>query len=565
MTMLKVTHHRISYNPAFYRLRFSQAVLTSDDDGSHSPIPGAVSALQKIGRSNPGRLDQNQAEKLHRRHSSENPNPPYKNPYHGPPPLKKPRLLYETPDHSRRPRTAPEQLPNTIQVPQTRPVFRRSYSDSTSFGSLASHISNSQPSDQREPHEDRDSPALPSFSWPRRGAGEDHNAITRSLSQTSLSDAELPHKRRKLHGQAEDEVKRIARPVGSEAFLPLDRSLDWISSPQSSQVQSSSGSSTATPSQPLHEQHDGREEPPQASPPIIIISSESSKQIEASRERRTELPSSSEPPILEMTPSSNGVQETSQQTSSERCLFRGLGLKPNVSPPQPKVGEEGFTSHITGPLQEFANQLSFSSFFRPIEVSRDIRVLERGYWLMEVNIVTDDVAEAARSAADPTTTMKTMQERFQGATASERLKKYDAAKRDGSLYQSGHSSESKAQGLWTEGELVQFWGSFSSFIEKGKAGWGTRLVGEDISDDSREALKVRIRIFTWGEVLGHLYLAIWVLSDKLAARVPMSWVASDGSHVVRMAGTRSKRGSLPPWTRKGPEGEKGCWGIASEG
>ena len=269
------------------------------------------------------------------------------------------------------------------------------------------------------------------------------------------------------------------------------------------------------------------------------------------------------PGMLEVTCQSlEGSAETSQQII-KMPLFERLGLKPNVSAPQPNVSEERFVTHITTHLQDLASQLPFERFFRPVEVTRDVKVLERGYWLMEVQIVSDEAAEAARSVEKIKVPVQTMQERFQGATSSERLRKYEEAKRNGSLYQTGKISETQAQGLWTEDELVRFWKSFSVFIENGKAGWGTRLVGEDVSDDS-DAVQVRIRIFAWGEVLGHLYLAIWVLSDKLAGRIPTDWIASDGSHVIKMAGTRSGRGSLPLWSRKGPEGDKGCWGLAEE-
>ena len=243
-------------------------------------------------------------------------------------------------------------------------------------------------------------------------------------------------------------------------------------------------------------------------------------------------------------------------------IFQELGLEPEVTAPQPKVGEKRFVTHVTKTLQDFAAQLPFESYFRPVEVIRDVKVLERGYWLMEVTMVSRKRAEDVRAVRNHDTRLPSMQEWFQGVTAAERLAKYDEAKRNGNLHQSGQNSEIRAQGLWTEEEFVQFWRDFSSFIENGRAGWGTRLVGEEVTDDEAEqGRKMRVRIFTWGEVLGHMYLAIWVLSDKLGAKVPMDWVGSDGAHIVKMAGTRSGRGLLPVWSRKGPEGEKGCWGV----
>ena len=366
----------------------------SDDDGSHSPTPGADSALKSIRRpsltgsttSNPG--------KAQRRPSTENLNPPYRNPYHGVRPLEKPQLLFETPSQSHRPRTAPER-PNTVQVPRTGPNFRRTQSESSSFGSLASHISNSQPSNKSDVREEEDSTAPPSSNWLRGGAQEDHRGVTRSLSQTSLDSRQTPYKRRKLLGQ-DTEVKVIPRPPISRAFLLLDRSLDWTSSLESSQTQSSSVPSTATVSQSLQE-NASMEEQDKATPPVILISSESSKQGDGRLTQQGGLASSSSHTrMLEVVPISGGSPDTSQQII-KMPLFERLGLKPNVSAPQPNVSEERFVTHITTHLQDLASQLPFERFFRPVEVTRDVKVLERGYWLLDVQIVSDEAAEAARS------------------------------------------------------------------------------------------------------------------------------------------------------------------------
>lgn len=535
----------------------------SESDGDPSPTPAAGSLPKVIKPTADSGWMKGKANNAHNKLSRSKHNPPYKNPYHGTSQSAKSVFTYETPNTNRRPRTAPETLSSSIQVPRTGPALRRTNSDSTSFGSLASHISNSQPS-QASGMQEASEGHIPSPSSPRGGSATDGaGGLIRNLSQTSLDDDEnTSPKRRKLDTTLDPEITRYYRPAGTEAYLLLDRSLDWTSSPpQSSLGQSDSNSSTASPSLPLQGQHTATETPRAVSPPIIIISSESSKQAETASDRQLDGPiaSSSEPLVSIESSEARALQEI-----LPRSLFEGRGLKTEVSAPQPSVGNQKFVTHISEALGMFARQLPFKDFFRPVEVSRDVKVLERGHWLMIVTIVPDDVAEAARSAKDPEETMS-MKEHFPGATSAERLAKYDEAKRNGTLpsqHQFGQTSESKAQGLWTEGELVRFWNDFSSFLENGRAGWGSRLVGEELSDESSEgARKLRIRIFTWGEVLGHMYLALYVLSDKLAGRIPMQWVAGDGTRVVKMSGTRFERGKLPPWSRKGPEGEAGAWGV----
>jgi hypothetical protein len=539
----------------------------SDDCHNHSPTPVAPQFLRGPSPSKPGQTSpaKGDGSKGHRRQSTENPNSPDRNPYHGPPVIEKPKSLYTTPNHSRRPQTAPEQVTNTVQVPRT--AIKRVQSDSTSFGSLASHISNSQPSEKRGDDRTRNFNATVIPSSLRGGCPQHRNA--RSFSETALDNDHRPHKWRKTLDHAEIGMSRVPRPPGTDAFFLMDRSLEWTSSPQSSQDPSSLISSTATPSQPLQGARLEIESEPASPQPIIFISSDSSKQAEVTEHQHQEESSNNtEHQLLDSGSKSGSVQETSQR-AARSLVFDKHGLEAEVAAPAPNVGEERFSTHITQALRDFASQLPFARFFRPVKVARDVKVLERGHWLMYITLVSDEVAEAARFAARHEKQGPTMLERFQGATAADRLRKYDEAKRDGSLHAFGQSSESKAQGLWTEDELVQFWKSFSSFIGNGKAGWGTRLVCEELSGQVPEERqphesRLRIRIFTWGECIGHIYLAVWILSDKLAARIPMIWIAGNGEQVVRMAGTRSGRGSLPEWVRKGSEGEKGYWGVAEE-
>jgi hypothetical protein len=113
--------------------------------------------------------------------------------------------------------------------------------------------------------------------------------------------------------------------------------------------------------------------------------------------------------------------------------------------------------------------------------------------------------------------------------------------------------------LWTEMEFGQFWQNMTQFVQAGKAGWGTRLIRE-----AKGETLWTIRLFTWGELVGHLWLVLWVLSDKLTADIAMQWIAGDNAAVVKMSGGKNKEGRLGAWLRKGPAGEGGVYGIAKD-
>jgi hypothetical protein len=530
--------------------------LSFELGANNSPTPGPRETLEDLQQAKQTKFVELPPVIQRTRRTSSNYNPPYKNPFHGVRPGQYPKSAFETPDKSRRPRTAPEQSTNTVQVPASRTALRRVQSESASFDSLSSHVSDSQPN----------APSFVKGSSPgslRGGLAADQSrGLVRSHSQASLDIVNGKFKRRKIEDTRELVVTNIPRPAGTKAFLLTDK-MDWTSSPpaSSSSHASSSLATTATASQPV--QANIVEETVHVSPPIIIISSDSSRQTDRGQSKsQASGPEASEPTTSQMPPPS--VQTSSQESRHPlyRSVFETHGLKTEIAAPEPPVGQGRFTTHLTKALEDFARELPFTRFFRPVEVTRDVKVLERGYWDMEVTIVDDTVAEEARAAELVAPTVADMQKRFLGKTAMERLAQYEEAKRNGELDQLGRSAELRAQGLWTEEEVVSFWQNFSSFIEKGKAGWGCRMVGEEVSDDrSGVERKVRIRIFTWGELLGHMYLAAWVFSDKVAARVPMRWIAGDGSCVVEMAGTRSGRGTLPEWNRKGQAGERGCWGV----
>ncbi len=46
------------------------------------------------------------------------------------------------------------------------------------------------------------------------------------------------------------------------------------------------------------------------------------------------------------------------------------------------------------------------------------------------------------------------------------------------------------------------------------------------------------KVTCWGEVLPHIYLLLWVLSDKRTEGLEMQWRDAGGEVVVRMAADR---------------------------
>ena len=149
----------------------------------------------------------------------------------------------------------------------------------------------------------------------------------------------------------------------------------------------------------------------------------------------------------------------------------------------------------------------------------------------------------------------------------------------------GEFLERKRQDIWTEEEFVRFWGNLEECVGEGKWGWGVKVFREECTEEADEVRKphddlpssppksdavkaerererrVLLKVTTWGELIPHIWILLWLMSDKLTAYIPMEWRAGDDGVVVKMSGYRRKHGIRGEWVYKGPEGERGVWGI----
>ncbi|KIW20403.1 hypothetical protein PV08_00978 [Exophiala spinifera] len=194
-------------------------------------------------------------------------------------------------------------------------------------------------------------------------------------------------------------------------------------------------------------------------------------------------------------------------------------LSDQIHGPNPQGGHARFVTHVTKTLRKLAVRVPLSKHFYPYCVTRDVRVLERGYWEFLVGIIESPTTPDPRQA---------QQKRRNDEPIS----------------------------LCSGRDFLQLWRNVSRFIKDGKAGWGTSIVRKQV----RRGLW-RIRLFTWAEILGHIWLVLWVLSDKLIENIPMHWIDGRGTAVVTMSGRKQRRNGRYIWAPKSTEGERGCWGM----
>ncbi|KIX01857.1 uncharacterized protein Z518_09584 [Rhinocladiella mackenziei CBS 650.93] len=230
-----------------------------------------------------------------------------------------------------------------------------------------------------------------------------------------------------------------------------------------------------------------------------------------------------------------------------------IDLPHEVRGPLPRGGQTRFTTHLTRTLETLVTHLPLSKHFRPTYVLRDVNVLERGYWQFLVKIDEDMIFGASRSSPRKDRRLRTPSE--QPGTENSFGRSKELGQTSDTRIPTPTTTRCDAS-LWTEEEFIRFWQDAAQFIHEGKAGWGTRLIKEWDGDNVW-----KIRLFTWAELLGHIWLALYVFSDKLIGMTPMVWISGNGEVVVKISGGKYGHGGLSTWTRKGPEGEQGIWGI----
>jgi hypothetical protein len=420
--------------------------------------------------------------------------------------------IWTTPSTLARPRTAPAATGSTIQVPFTS--SERGRASSEPIRSIASsRISNS--------HDEATSSEDPTSS-PTTGR-------QRRLVFGSSPDGLPAAKRARLDRSASEAVTisqsmdRTAQFAHSEEPLPS-------SGAEASTI-------TASPRSSGLAYEPGIEDTASKAASIVTLSSGSSQ-----AQTQTQVPADRLP-------------------SPEVVLCSAIDELPSeVNSAQPLLGSGSYTTHITKPLQDLHDSLA--SVFRPLRVTRDVRVLERGHWLMNITVTKDQVVQDARASPSKQSRIEALNTRFTGATAEEKLAKFWHARSgtDDGGYDYGHEDE--AVGKWTEREFLAFWEDMSSFISAGKAGWAVRMCREkpESGPDRGEGQQYRIRVFGWGEILMHMYLVVYLCSSKASIYIPMRWAGGDGATIVEMSGKKKFRGDGRHWVRKGPPGSDGVWG-----
>jgi hypothetical protein len=504
-----------------------------------------------------------------------------------------------TPDAAR-PRTAPASdvglLANNPFAGWT--TRKRARSESSSFDSIASVVPETQQAATTSVNSSGSSTQFFSPSDP--GEKQDRAA----MNHTQEADGRALRKRVRLGEVSTFETEATTNlPAGQNEgqmvpYFLRDRSLDWTSSPEPSSSSDSKTSTTptatATPSQPLPDMP--RQSQPKATPKAkeVFTYHNHNSPINLISQDPQSTPVERRPPLFPQ-PAFPSSLATIASTPTSRIST----LSTHIFPPPPPTGHGIYVTHITPVLATTVKRLPIAKWFRPVQVSRDVRVLERGHWRIPITIASQAAVDEARAEMPRDQRLEKITKQRDAPTSKEKWKKArlleEARTRRRHLGLSssplaygedGGFVERKRQDMWTEEEFVRFWRNLEECVGEGKWGWGVKVFREECTEKADEvrkphdglpssppeagavesererARRILLKVTTWGELIPHIWILLWLMSDKLTAYIPMEWRAGDDSVVVKMSGHRRKHGILREWVYKGPEGEKGVWGIA---
>jgi hypothetical protein len=178
-----------------------------------------------------------------------------------------------------------------------------------------------------------------------------------------------------------------------------------------------------------------------------------------------------------------------------------------------------------------ANQLKLTRTFKPRHQTRTLRTLERGYWYLSI-----DVTE---TGAD------------RGNGHGHKDGHYIESNGQPKHKDCGHSKSGNGNDPWSVRTFLCFWDFLSTFISReGRAGWGVWCICDralsipsspispaqpPVRHESAVVKQLDVKIYTWGEVAPHIYLLMYLASERKVRSVAnVQWRDANEQAVILM-------------------------------
>ncbi|KAJ5157706.1 uncharacterized protein N7482_008806 [Penicillium canariense] len=162
--------------------------------------------------------------------------------------------------------------------------------------------------------------------------------------------------------------------------------------------------------------------------------------------------------------------------------------------------------------------------YKPTHQARELDKLERGYWAVRINVAATDVEEREQE--------RNQKPAAQQGQANPRKESWGAPQRD--------------PNDWRAAEFARFWAFLSDFVTaEARAGWGVWCIVERVESEGEgdgdgdgaadnAVQPVLLKVYAWGEVAMHIYLLLFLASERRVRGMGLRWIDSWEKTVIQM-------------------------------
>lgn len=186
----------------------------------------------------------------------------------------------------------------------------------------------------------------------------------------------------------------------------------------------------------------------------------------------------------------------SKQTPAPATSISLNSLPLELHPPPPPISTAQFTTHITPTLSMLADRLKPPRTYKPIHQARVLDNLERGHWVLQINILNENEEHHTQK-----------------------------------------QKQSRNRNDWPAEMFHRFWTFLADFIADGRAGWGVWCILEytpsphspdsvpcsQVRGDLPHSTPVILKMYAWGEVAMHVYLLLFLASERRVRGMGALW------------------------------------------
>ncbi|KAF3020857.1 hypothetical protein E8E15_007723 [Penicillium rubens] len=197
-----------------------------------------------------------------------------------------------------------------------------------------------------------------------------------------------------------------------------------------------------------------------------------------------------------------------------------------IHPPKPPISTAPYTTHITPTLSMLAERLNPARTYKPSSQTRPLDPLERGYWLVHLAI-ENQIQNQDRDPADllqnPNPNPNPDSDPEHGTTNPSQKPT-----------ENPNPKSKENTRTWPYPLFHAFWSFLSDFVGRdGRAGWGVWCILE-AAPSTLSHTHVSLKVYTWGEVAMHVYLLLYLASERRVRGMGVQWRDAREEVVIQM-------------------------------